>query len=75
MGKYLSVIGGLVAVILGIWWIAAWWYDFTIVFRGLFPPFLILGGLIALSAGLSELKDEAARKKEESKKPEEKKPE
>lgn len=73
MGKFISVIGGLAALIIGLWMLTAWWYDFVIVFRGLFPPFLILAGLIALSAGISELKDEAARKKEESKKPEEQK--
>ncbi len=70
MQKYISVIVGLAALIIGLWTIAAWWYDFLIAFRGLFPPFLILAGLIALFAGVSEIKDENARKKEEAKKPE-----
>ena len=70
MSKFVSVIGGLIAIVVGIWSITSWWYDFLIALRGLFPPFLIFAGLIALLAGVSEIKDEMARRKEETKKPE-----
>ena len=73
MGKYLSVIGGAVALVIGAILIFAWWGHFITVLLGTVPVMLIFGGLIALFLGLSEIKDEMAAKKEESTAPEEKK--
>lgn len=73
MGKILTIIGGTAAVVLGLWGIASWWWSFVELLKGSVPCFLVMGGLIALFAGISELKDELAAKKEEAKKPEEKK--
>ena len=67
MGKYLSVIIGAVVALLGLWGLIGWWGDFMLVLRGSVPAMLIFGGIIAVIAGVSELKDELASKKEEKK--------
>ena len=69
MGKILSIIGGTAAILIGIWGLVSWWWSFVELFKGSIPCFLILGGLIALFAGISELKDEIAAKKQEKEKP------
>jgi hypothetical protein len=52
-----------------------WWMPFKIVVKGLIPPALIFGGLIALIAGISSIRDAARTKKleEEAQKEEKKK--
>ncbi|MCM8784204.1 MAG: hypothetical protein NC818_05480 [Candidatus Omnitrophica bacterium] len=73
MGKFLAIIGGLVSIALGILFLTPkwWWGNFLTVLKGSVPPMLIFGGLIALIAGIGEVKDAIARAKE--KKEEEKK--
>ena len=73
MGKYITVFGGLISIILGIWGLITWWYSFVILLKGSVPSILILGGLAALFAGVSEIKDCMQAKKEETKSKEEKK--
>lgn len=70
MGKYISVIGGIIAVLLGVIGLIKWWSSFVAVLAGTVPAMLIFGGLIALFLGISEIKDELAAKKEEKKKEE-----
>lgn len=72
MGKYISVIGGIVAMLLGAIGIIKWFKAFIAVLAGTVPAMLIFGGLIALFLGISEIKDELAAKKEEKKKEEKK---
>ena len=61
----LSVIAGLVALALGIWLLAwNWWDYFVAVLFGSLPVILIFGGLIAMIAGISSIKDKIAEKKE-----------
>ena len=67
MGKYLSVIIGAIVALLGLWGLAGWWEDFLLVLRGSVPAMLIFGGIIAVIAGISEIRDEVASKKEEKK--------
>jgi putative Mn2+ efflux pump MntP len=67
MGKYVSVIGGLVAILLGLIGLITWWSLFVRALLATVPSILILGGLIALAAGVSEIKDAMKTKKEESK--------
>ena len=67
MGKYITVLGGIISIIIGVWGIAAWWWDFKVLLRGSVPPILVLGGLAALFAGISEVKDARQAKKEEKK--------
>jgi len=63
MGKYASIIIGSVIAVVGVWGLVAWWCDFLCLLRGSVPAMLVFGGVIAVIAGLSELKDEAASKK------------
>lgn len=67
MAKILSIIGGTAAIVLGLLGIINWWFSFVELLKGSVPCLLILGGLIALLAGISELKDELAAKKEDKK--------
>lgn len=63
MGKYLSVLGGIVAIILGILGLVRWWDWFIYGLQATMPAILILGGLIAVFAGVSEIKDTLGQKK------------
>lgn len=67
MGKYVSVVGGLVAVLLGLIGLIRWWDLFVRALLATVPSILILGGLIAFAAGVSEIKDAMKSKKEEAK--------
>jgi len=67
MGKYSSVVVGVIVTLLGFVGIIGWWGDFVSVLKGFIPLFLIFGGLIASMAGLSETKDRQTSKKEEAK--------
>jgi hypothetical protein len=78
MGKYLAVLGGLIAMAAGlVLVIFVWWREFYQLVFGFIPPVLFFGGLIALIAGISSIKDaqrtkkieeETSEKKEEEKK-------
>jgi len=57
MGKVLSLVIGAVVTVLGLILLIAWWYELLFVLRGMVPAMLILGGLISVVAGFSELKD------------------
>ncbi|MDP2913754.1 MAG: hypothetical protein Q8N91_07130, partial [Candidatus Omnitrophota bacterium] len=60
-------VGGVVALV-GLIGLISWWFDFIVLLKGCVPAMMIFGGLIAVIAGISEMKDEAASKKEEIKK-------
>lgn len=64
MGKYLSVLGGIIAIILGILGLVCWWDWFVHGLQAIMPAILVLGGIIALFAGVSEIKDSLAKKEE-----------
>ncbi|MCJ7643132.1 MAG: hypothetical protein MUP28_01495 [Candidatus Aminicenantes bacterium] len=64
MGKYLAVLGGLVAMAAGlVLVIFVWWHEFHQLVFGFIPPVLFFGGLIALIAGISSIKDAQRTKK------------
>ncbi len=46
------IICGLVSVLLGVWGIIVWWFDFGAVMRGLIPFALLAIGIIGIIAGL-----------------------
>lgn len=77
MGKYLAIIGGLIAMAAGLILVTfVWWREFYELVFGCIPPILFFGGLIALIAGISSIKDAMRTKKlEEETKAEEKKEE
>lgn len=68
MGKIISVVGGAIAALIGLWILLTCWGRFVTVFLGTLPVILIFGGVIAIFLGVSEIKDEMAAKKEEGKK-------
>jgi hypothetical protein len=67
MGKYMSVIIGAIVALVGLVGLIAWKGAFATMVKGTLPAMLIFGGAIAVIAGISEIKDEAASKKEPSK--------
>lgn len=67
MTAFLSIIGGLIAIVLGVLGIMNWWTSFVEILKGIVPAILILGGLIAFFAGINEAKEASSVKKEEKK--------
>jgi hypothetical protein len=67
MGKVLAILGGLIAMAAGIYLvILVWPQEFIDLVFGCIPPILFFGGLIALIAGISGIKDAARTKKLEA---------
>ena len=52
-----TLIGGAIAVLLGVVGLAVWFNQFLILLAGSIPPVLLLGGGLALYLGFDELKD------------------
>jgi len=67
MGKYITIIGGIISIVIGLGGIFTWWGSLVVLLKGAIPPILVLGGLAALFAGMSEIKDSMQGKKEEKK--------
>lgn len=59
MGKIMGVLGGLIAIVLGVGGLVKWWPNFVILLKGTLPVLLILCGVIALIFGISEMKAQA----------------
>jgi len=57
MGKFLGIIMGGIFAVLGVVLIFLWGYEFFFIIRGVLPITLILFGVIALAAGISEFRD------------------
>ena len=69
------LLGGIVALIIGVVGLIGWWADFLKVLKGIIPIILILGGALATYLGIEEVKTSSSAKKEEPVKEEtEKKP-
>lgn len=64
MAKYMSIAAGSIVALLGLFGVMAWQSDLVTVIKGLLPAIMIFAGVIAAIAGLSELKDEAASKRQ-----------
>jgi hypothetical protein len=60
MGKIMGVLGGLIAIVIGVVGLVKWWPDFVSVLKGTLPVLIILCGVIALIFGISEMKAQAA---------------
>lgn len=64
MGKMLSVLVGGIVLLLGLILLVSWWFEFMFLLRATVPGILILGGVIAVLAGISEYKDTIKSKTE-----------
>lgn len=66
-----SIIGGLVVAAIGVIWFIAGqlWFELWVVLKGVLPAMLVGGGVVAVIAGVSSIKDKIAAKKEEAKAP------
>ena len=56
----MSLAGGIIALILGIFGLIFWWGSFLKVLMGCIPILLILGGALATYLGIEEIKDKSA---------------
>jgi Na+/H+-dicarboxylate symporter len=77
MGKYIAVLGGLVAMAGGLAMVvlsATFRHSFFQLVLGFVPPVLFFGGLIGLIAGISSIKDAQRTKKLEQETAEKKEP-
>jgi len=70
-----ALIGGVIAAILGVLGIWHWFQEFKDFIQGGLPILLVLGGIIAIAAGISDIKDRIEENKEKAKKETEKKEE
>ncbi|MBT9145391.1 MAG: hypothetical protein DDT42_01262 [candidate division WS2 bacterium] len=59
------LIGGIVALLFGLWGLIGWWSEFVGILQGTIPFILLVGGSIATYAGIASAKDRAAKKREE----------
>ena len=66
MGMLMAILGGFIAVILGIVGLIFWFGHFIELLQGTIPLILILGGGIALFIGITEIKDTLKSKEEEN---------
>jgi len=66
MGMLMAILGGFLAVILGIIGLIFWFGQFIELLQGTIPLILILGGGIALFIGITEIKDTLKSKDEEN---------
>jgi hypothetical protein len=58
------LLGGIVALIIGVVGLIGWWADFVLVLKGVIPVFLVLGGALAIYLGIEEVKTESPAKEE-----------
>ena len=66
-----ALVMGIVVVVLGLLGIVSWFGDFVLVLKGSVPAMFVLGGLLAIVAGITSIKDAAeAKKLEEERKKE-----
>lgn len=61
------LIGGVVAAVLGLVGLIAWWKEFLLILMGGIPIALLLGGALAIYVGYDELKDQMREKKDKEK--------
>jgi hypothetical protein len=58
------LLGGIVALVIGIVGLIGWWADFVLVLKGVIPILLVLGGALAIYLGIEEAKTGSPAKEE-----------
>jgi hypothetical protein len=62
------LLGGIVALILGVIGLIGWWSDFLSILKGMIPIILLLGGALAVYLGIEDIKTTSATPAPEEKK-------
>jgi len=62
------LVGGIVALILGVAGLILWWADFLQVLKGAIPILLLIGGVLGIYLGIEDVKTLSSSKKEETEK-------
>ncbi len=62
------LLGGIVAMIIGVIGVIGWWSDFLRILKGMIPIILVLGGALALYLGIEDIKTTSATPPAEEKK-------
>jgi len=62
-----ALIGGIIAVVVGLLGIIRWWSLFVKGLQAAVPFFILLVGIIAIAAGISDIKDRIEEQKEKEK--------
>ena len=60
------ILGGIVAIILGIFGLITWWLLFLKALAALVPFILVVGGALAVIVGISSVKERAEEQREEA---------
>lgn len=60
------ILGGIVAIILGILGLIKWWLLFLKALAALVPFILVVGGVLAVIVGISSVKEKMEEKREEA---------
>jgi len=67
------LLGGIVALVVGVVGLVFWWVDFLKVLKGIVPIILVLGGALAVYLGVEDIRTASPAPAPEEKKEEEKK--
>ena len=62
-----ALIGGIIAAVIGLIFLVKWFALFVKGLMAAVPFFLFIGGLIAIAAGISDIKDRLEEKREKAK--------
>ena len=62
------LVGGIIAVVLGVVGLIVWWADFLLVLKGAIPIILLIGGVLGIYLGIEDVKTLSSSKKEETEK-------
>ena len=58
------LLGGIVALVLGVIGLIIWFFDFLMILKGMIPIALILGGALAIYLGIEDIKTSASSEEE-----------
>lgn len=56
----MSLLGGIIALVLGLIFLISWFKEFVHVLQGTLPVLFIIGGVLAAYLGAEELKDRSS---------------
>tara|TARA_B100000315_G_C14111926_1_gene378570 strand:- start:148 stop:351 length:204 start_codon:yes stop_codon:yes gene_type:complete len=66
MGKFVSVIGGLISMGVGAIGLTRYWPELSALLKGAVPAVLVAAGLIAVVAGATEIQESSSLKNKPS---------